>query len=92
MAILEGVWGDWPNPSAPRPTRQDSDQNPDRIVVTATPDEWTRIGDVQQTGNPNAPDTTTAFIPPERELVHRIARKVEVDVLDDDLVDWMKGA
>jgi hypothetical protein len=92
MAILEGLYkaqdlidGDTPrDPLAP-----------ERIRVTATPDEFTRIGPLPDTKDIFSSHTLgtgqrSVSMPADRDLVHHIARHVEVTVPDDKLIDWMK--
>lgn len=100
MATLQG---EWETPWGSKIVGDDARHfpaggAPERVWVTATPDEFTRIGtlpDAQAVkrftlpGDPDARETVS--IPPRRELVEQVAKKVEVDVPDGGLVDWMSG-
>lgn len=107
MATLKGVWDEQSLGDEPEPTR---------IDVTATPDEWERIGPLPVNALPTdaagraryvakqivgtladgtvfpkpADEGWTVEVAPDRAVVSDIARKVEVEVPDEALIDWLK--
>lgn len=98
MAILEGLYNPYDiilrrgrlSGEAPLPPLQ-----PNRVKVTATPQEYDRIGalpgreHVEGHLSTDGTGEEIVTIPPDRDLVRQIARKVEVDVPDTNLIDWM---
>lgn len=104
MAILQGEYNldDLLRHTYPDPDGTRHELNPERVKVTASPDEFARIGELPDavpygqvpTSYDVASDDMTysdvVSIPPDRDLVQHIARRVEVQVPDENLVDWMR--